>query len=51
MISGRLMVRVGDRSLELGPGEIVTMEPRLTHAAEARVDTAVLLTLAEAGSG
>ena len=27
VISGRLIVRVGDRSLELGPGEIVTMSP------------------------
>ena len=51
VISGRLIVRVADRSFELGPGEIVTMEPRLTHAAEARLDTAFLLTLAEAGSG
>lgn len=51
VISGRLIVRVGDRLLELGPGEVVTMEPRLTHAAEARSDTALLLTLAEARSG
>jgi quercetin dioxygenase-like cupin family protein len=51
VIMGRLMVRVGDRSLELGPGEVVTMEPRLTHAAEARSDTALLLTLSEAGFG
>lgn len=51
VITGRLILRVGDRSLELGPGEVVTMEPRLTHAAEARSDTAFLLTLAETGSG
>jgi len=32
---------------ELGSGEVVTMEPGLTHAGEAREDTAFLLTLAE----
>jgi quercetin dioxygenase-like cupin family protein len=47
VISGRMVVRVGDRSLELGPGEVVTMEPGLTHAGEARADTAFLLTLVE----
>lgn len=47
MISGRMILRVGDRSLDLGPGEVVTMEPGLTHAGEAKADTAFLLTLVE----
>jgi|SRR5689334_20175808 quercetin dioxygenase-like cupin family protein len=47
VISGGMVLRVGDQSLELGPGDVVAMEPSLTHAAEARADTAFLLTLAE----
>jgi quercetin dioxygenase-like cupin family protein len=47
VISGRMVLRVGDQSLELGPGEVVTMEPGLTHAGEARADSAFLLTLVE----
>ena len=49
VLSGRMAVRVGDRSLELGSGEVLTMEPGLTHAGEARADTAFLLTLVEGG--
>jgi quercetin dioxygenase-like cupin family protein len=51
VISGLLVLRVGDESLELGPGEVVTMQPGVTHAGEARADTAFLLTLAEDRSG
>ena len=47
VISGALALRVGDRPLELGPGEVVVMEPGLRHGGEARADTAFLLTLAE----
>ena len=47
VICGRMTISMADRSLELGPGEVVTMEPGLTHAGEAREDTAFLLTLAE----
>ena len=47
VISGALALRVGDRPLELGPGEVVVMEPGLRHAGEARADTVFLLTLAE----
>lgn len=47
VISGRMVLRVGDRSLDLGPGEVVTMEAGLTHSGEARADTAFLLTLVE----
>lgn len=50
VISGRMLLRVGDQSLELGPGEVVTMEPGLAHAGEARADTAFLLTLVEDSS-
>ena len=50
VISGRMALRAGDRSLELGPGEVVIMEPGLRHAAEARADTAFLLTVAADGS-
>jgi quercetin dioxygenase-like cupin family protein len=51
VISGRISVRVGDRSFELGAGEVVTMEPRVTHMVEARSEAAILLTLAEDGGG
>ena len=50
VISGRMALRAGDQSLELGPGEVVTMEPGLAHAGEARADTAFLLTLVEDSS-
>ena len=49
VISDWLVVRVGDWSLELGPGEVVTMEPGLRHAGEARADTVFLLTLVAVG--
>ena len=48
VISGGMALRVGDQSLELGPGDVVAMEPGLRHAGEARADTAFLLTLVEA---
>jgi quercetin dioxygenase-like cupin family protein len=51
VISGRISVRVGDRSLELGAGEVVTMEPRLTHTVQARSEATILLTLAEDEGG
>ena len=51
VVSGRMTVRVGDRSLALGPGEVLIMEPRLTHAVEAHSDVTVLLTLAADGVG
>lgn len=47
VLAGRMRLRVGDRALELGPGEIVTMEAGLPHAGEAIEDTAFLLTLVE----
>ena len=50
VIAGRMVVRAADRSLELGPGDVVIMEPGLTHAVEAVADTALLLTLVETGS-
>jgi quercetin dioxygenase-like cupin family protein len=49
VISGGMALQAGDRSLELGPGDVVVMEPGLRHAGEARADTAFLLTLVEAG--
>jgi quercetin dioxygenase-like cupin family protein len=51
VISGLLALRVGDESVALGPGEVVTMQPDVTHAGEARAETAFLLTLAEDRSG
>ena len=45
-----MALRVGERALELGPGEVVTMAPGLMHAGEARADTAFLLTLVEDSS-
>jgi quercetin dioxygenase-like cupin family protein len=50
VLSGRMTLRVDDRPLELGPGDVVTMEAGLTHSAEALADTAFLLTLAESTS-
>ena len=50
VIAGRIVVRGADRSLELGPGNVIIMEPGLTHAGEALADTAFLLTLVEADS-
>src|SRR5690349_14094046 len=47
VISGQMILRVGDRRLELGPGDVVSMEPGLAHAGEAKMDTAFLLTLLE----
>jgi quercetin dioxygenase-like cupin family protein len=49
VLSGRMHLRAGDRTLELGPGDLVAMEPGLPHAVEALADTTFLLTLAEAG--
>jgi len=50
VLSGRMVLRAGERPLELGPGDVVTMEAGLAHAAEALADTAFLLTLAEGSS-
>lgn len=51
VLSGRMVLRVGDSPLEMGPGDLVTMEAGLTHSAEALADTVFLLTLAEKTSG
>src|SRR4029079_5563301 len=40
VISGAMVLRVDDRSLKLGPGDVVTMEPGIAHAGEALADTA-----------
>jgi len=50
VLSGRMTLRVDDRPLELGPGDVVTMEADLRHSAEALADTVFLLTLAETTS-
>lgn len=50
VVSGQMVLRLGERALELGPGDVVTMEPGLAHAGEARADTAFLLTLVEDGT-
>jgi quercetin dioxygenase-like cupin family protein len=47
VLSGRMILRVADGPVELGPGDIVTMEAGLAHTAEALADTIFLLTLAE----
>jgi quercetin dioxygenase-like cupin family protein len=51
VLSGRMVLRVGDPPLELGPGDVVSMEAGLAHSAEALADTVFLLTLAEKTSG
>lgn len=50
VLSGRMVLRMDGRPLELGPADVVTMEPGLAHAAEALADTAFLLTLVENGA-
>jgi quercetin dioxygenase-like cupin family protein len=50
VLTGRMVLRVGDRPLPLGPGDVVTMEPGLAHAGEALDDTVFLLTLVEDGA-
>lgn len=50
VLSGRMVLRAGDRSLELVSGDVVAMEAGLTHAADAQEDTAFLLTIVEGGS-
>jgi quercetin dioxygenase-like cupin family protein len=47
VLSGRMILRVADGPVELGPGDIVTMEAGLAHTAEALADTIFLLTLTE----
>ena len=46
VVSGRMALRAGERTLTLGPGDVVTMEAGLPHAGEALEDTAFLLTIA-----
>jgi quercetin dioxygenase-like cupin family protein len=47
VVSGRMMLRAAGQALELGSGDVVTMEAGLVHAAEALTDTVFLLTLVE----
>ena len=47
VLSGRMVLWAGDRSIDLGPGDVVTMEAGLSHAGEAQEDTVFLLTLAQ----
>lgn len=47
VISGRMRLRAAGQVLELGSGDVVTMEAGLAHAAEALADTVFLLTIAE----
>jgi quercetin dioxygenase-like cupin family protein len=49
VLSGRMTLRVGDRSLDLVSGDVVAMEAGLAHAADAQEDTAFLLTIVEGG--
>jgi hypothetical protein len=44
-----MTLRVGDRSLDLGSGDVVAMEAGLAHADDAQEDTAFLLTIVEGG--
>ena len=50
VLSGRMTFRLGDRSFDLVSGDVVAMEARLAHEAEAREDSAFLLTIIEGGS-
>jgi quercetin dioxygenase-like cupin family protein len=44
-LSGDVRVDLPDRSLDLGPGQIVAIERGVRHTVEARRDSAFLLTL------
>jgi quercetin dioxygenase-like cupin family protein len=45
LVSGRVRVEAASRRLELEPGDVLVLEPRLGHALEAVQESAVLLTL------
>lgn len=45
-LDGALTVRAAGQAVELGPGELLTLGPAIPHDVEARLDSAVLLTIA-----
>jgi quercetin dioxygenase-like cupin family protein len=48
ILSGLVAFRVGDRTEEVGPGEIIVLESAIGHEVEALDESACLLTLANA---
>jgi quercetin dioxygenase-like cupin family protein len=48
-IDGRVRLTLAETSLELGPGQLVAIDPDVTHALEAAEDSAVLLTISFRG--
>jgi quercetin dioxygenase-like cupin family protein len=47
LLAGRMVLRADERSLDLAPGDVVTLEAGLPHAAEAVDDAVFLLTIVE----
>lgn len=45
-LDGALTIRAADQAVELGPGELLTLGPGIPHDVEARLDSAILLTIA-----
>lgn len=45
-LDGALTVRAQGQAVELGPGELLTLGPAIPHDVEARLDSAMLLTIA-----
>ena len=48
VLSGSVTFRVGDRTEEVGPGELIVLESAIGHEVEALEESACLLTLANA---
>lgn len=46
VVEGRIIVALLDSDFELGPGEILAIEPELAHAVVAVEDSALLMTVA-----
>jgi quercetin dioxygenase-like cupin family protein len=50
-LAGRLRVHLADRTVEVGPGRLVSIEPGVAHALEALDETTFLLTIAGTRTG
>jgi quercetin dioxygenase-like cupin family protein len=48
-VTGAIAVQAGDDHVQLGPGELVAMEPGVRHSVEASEQSAFLLTIAWPG--
>ncbi|MEO6798096.1 MAG: cupin domain-containing protein [Candidatus Dormibacter sp.] len=48
-LEGRLRIHLAEGNVELGPGELLALEPNIPHAVEGLQDSALLLTMAWTG--